>query len=118
MGLDIYFQKNKENYGYFRKVNFLMNWMYDNVGDFDNCQQIVVEKHHIEKLLSDTKKVLNTKTQEIAEKYLPCTTGFFFGSQLYDNYYYENVKEVNEFCKKTLNEFNFEKDILLFYAWW
>ncbi len=48
-----------------------MDWMYNNVNDFDNCQ-------------------------EIAEEHLPCTIGFFLGSQLYDNNYYDNVKEPNK----------------------
>ncbi|MBS9783637.1 MAG: hypothetical protein KGV46_03695 [Pasteurella sp.] len=95
-----------------------MDWVHNNVGEFDNCQRIVVEKQHIEKLLSDTQIVLNKKTQKIAEEYLPCTVGFFFGSQDYDDYYYQDVEEVRDFCKKTLAEFNFDKDVLQFLAWW
>ncbi len=114
MALDIYFQKNREedSYGYFRKLYFLTDWVSDNIGPFDNCQQIVVSKEHIEKLLSDTNKVLNAKTEEVAEEHL------FSLDTDYDDNYYRDVEEVKKFCEKALKEFDFDKDVLIFIAWW
>lgn len=113
MGLDIYFRKNEEkNYGYFREVSFLTDWIAEHICDFDNCQKVVIEKHHIEKLLNATQKVLANKTDATATEYLPCL------DYPYDEIYYEEVEDVKNFCEKTLKEIDFDKDTLFFQAWW
>lgn len=59
MGLDIYFYKNREEtIGSFRKVNFLMDWVFENVRYFDNCDWVLLDKEHIDNLLNDINRVL------------------------------------------------------------
>lgn len=106
MGLDIYFYKvkeQKEQIGYFRKVNFLVNY-------FDKSKsknEIKITKKEVEELLNLCNIVLkyhkeNPEDKIVASKVLPTQDGFFFGSTDYDEYYYEDVKAVKEYIENEL----------------
>ena len=58
MGLDIFFlresklnSKDKENIGYFRKVNFIIR--YFNLNNEDNCREIELRKDLFSKFVDD-----------------------------------------------------------------
>ena len=111
MGLDIYFnkvKKEKEELGYFRKVNFLIKFFKD----VRNRNPIKIDKKEVEGLLNLCNIVLkyhdeNPNDQAVANKILPSQDGFFFGSTDYDEHYYDSVKEVKEFIEtKLLKAFN------------
>ena len=61
------------------------------------------------------------KNHELADKLLPTMNGFFFGSTDYDEYYYDDVKQVFEYCKNhllpTFNELE-EDEYLTFETWY
>ena len=105
--------------GYFRKVNFLIPFF----GYSDNCEDLEIPLEDIETLLEFCRKILKHKSKKLAEHYLPTTSGFFFGSTEYDEYYFDDVKEVREWCKAVLKEcdkqdINDEEYIFLMNCWW
>jgi len=90
-----------------RKANAIHNWFITNCGNGeDDCQPIPVSIDHLTKLRNLCKRVLDHSTliedgqtianPSYAKRYLPTTSGFFFGSTEYDQYYYQDVKETYE----------------------
>lgn len=117
MGLDIEWVKKKEEYiegSYFRKVNFLVayienntrydrespwvEWNLDMAKDLlDRCNRVLKYSNLVGEELDNCEKCLD----EIKEL-LPNTEGFFFGSQDYDKYYFQDVLKVKNFLEETL----------------
>ena len=54
----------------------------------------------------------------IAEELLPTTSGFFFGSTSYDEYYLDDVKYTAELIKDLLNTTDFEKEMVMYHSSW
>lgn len=97
MGLDqhIYNSKKKECC-YFRKVNFLRNYMINIGMDEDaNCDSFKLSRDDLEDIVGKCKDVLENKN--LAEELLPTLSGFFFGDTKYDECYFTNVEDVK--CK-------------------
>lgn len=112
MGLDQYIERRKteerppeidpddwsdwEQVAYFRKVNFLHEWVEQNLnkGESTNCDYIDFSLEAMAGLVATCHRVLEspTKGQEI----LPTASGFFFGSTEYDDYYLDDVRSVAE----------------------
>lgn len=102
MGLDMYlFESEKENATfddwedskeliYWRKANAIHRWFVINVQDYkDDCEIYPVSKEKLEELLYTCKEVLNDYTK--ARELLPTQEGFFFGSTLYDDDYFDDI---------------------------
>ena len=64
------------------------------------------------------KKLYRKADKALAEDLLPTTSGFFYGSTEYDQYYWNDVKEVNEWVTNLLKETDFENEEVLMYCWW
>ena len=107
---------------YWRKANAIHKWFVDNVQDGkDDCGIYEVEFEQLKRLRDTCKKVLDgcklvdgkvrngstwqggewidiyeqgkvMTNAELAHELLPTQAGFFFGSQDYDQYYYEDIK--------------------------
>ena len=105
MSLDFRFQKAKKetkNLKDFRKVNFLERYFEDIGYDLDNCIPCQIDREDIKELIRRCEQVL--KNNELAKELLPTRNS-------YDIYYFQDVKEVLNFCKeKLLPEFNNLKD--------
>lgn len=104
-GLDKY--ASKDGYGvdvsataiYWRKVNSIHQWFVDNCGNGeDNCQEMYVSDEKLRELLDVVTTVLKSKNEAVAQEMLPTQSGFFFGSQDYDEYYWGDL----EYTKKEL----------------
>jgi hypothetical protein len=54
----------------------------------------------------------------VAEQQLPTTSGCFFGSQEYRDWYVSDLKEIVEVFEKILDETNFDVEQVLMYCWW
>lgn len=93
---------------YWRKANQIHKWFVDNVQDgSDECQKQYVERSQLEALRDLVRSLLqqreNAKTpkaiealhKRIAEE-LPPQSGFFFGSDEVDDYYFDDLKETDE----------------------
>ena len=120
MGLDIYLTKKKcSEIGYFRKVNFLVNFFKKKGFDVPNQIPLAIKREDAEELLSKCEEVL--KDHSKGPELLPTMSGFFFGSTDYDNYYYDDVKAVRNYVKdKLLPEFDTleEEENIYFEIWY
>lgn len=130
MGLDIYFfARDKrsgetrvtddsrlpgDKVGYFRKVNALLHWVNTHVAKVENCEEIPLARAHLEQLFS----TLSTLTRENCRQCFPTTSGFFFGSTDYDQWYWSDVADVRLWASELLDGFDFDRKELLFWAWW
>lgn len=90
-----------EDFGYWRKANHIHNWFVFNVqNNNDDCAKYYVSKEDFQCLIDICQKVLDNHAA--ASKLLPTVGGFFFGSQEYDEYYFESVKYTLDICQKAL----------------
>ena len=62
-------------------------------------------------------KIYRKADQALAEDLLPSQSGFFFGNTEYNHYYWEDVKEVNEWVADLLNDLSDDEQVLM-YCWW
>jgi hypothetical protein len=106
-----------ESIAYWRKANQIRGWFVDLLDvDYNGVCKGKVSKKDIENLLDTCKQVL--KDHSLAEELLPATEGFFFGSDEYDEYYFDQIKETVEICEKILKEFDFSTNYLIYDEWW
>ena len=97
---------------YFRKVNFLLPFFEYG----ENCSRLEIDDYKIDELLVKCKQVL--EDHSLAETLLPTQSGFFFGNTEYNDWYFDDVKEV--YCKfsEIAEDFNSDEDILAMVCWW
>lgn len=87
--------------GYWRKANAIHGWFVNNVQNGeDNCRSYYVSKEQLEELQRACIEVLADRTK--ASELLPPTEGFFFGSDEYDEYYYEELRRTVTLIGKIL----------------
>jgi len=85
---------------YWRKANAIHNWFVQNVQDGrDECQKSYVSPQNLRDLREACQAVLATKNNslvsvsEVAEEVgLEPKAGFFFGSQEYDEWYFQDLE--------------------------
>lgn len=105
-----------EQVGYWRKANHIHKWFVENVQDgIDECNTYEVTKEQLKDLLSVCRKVLNGS---VAEELLPTTSGFFFGSTQYDEWYYKDVENTISIIEDVLRTTNFEHEIVMYHSSW
>jgi len=94
---------------YWRKANAIHNWFVNKVQDgVDNCSEHNVTLEQLQDLVALCKEVLNNK--EKALELLPPTSGFFFGSNETDDWYWESLENTItqlEECLKWPAEWDF-----------
>ena len=91
---------------YWRKSNQIHKWFVDNVQEgVDDCGDYEVSKEQLQQLVDLITKVLEDRTQ--AANLLPNTSGFFFGSQDYDDYYFEDLERTKSGLEKMLTNEEF-----------
>jgi hypothetical protein len=54
----------------------------------------------------------------VAEKLLPTTSGFLFGSTDYDEWYMRDIETTIEILTKALEEMDFDKEMLVYCSSW
>lgn len=96
--------------GYWRKQNAIHQWFVDNCqrGE-DDCRAAYVSREQLKELKALCKKVL--KNKKSASEELPTTQGFFFGSDEYDDWYFQGLEDTVEIidrCLKMPEEWEFE----------
>lgn len=77
--------------GYWRKANAIHDWFVKNVqGGEDQCRPHYVDREQLIELRELCQQVLDN--HRLAPELLPTTSGFFFGSTEYDDYYYQDLE--------------------------
>ena len=95
----LYFAEAKIQVGYWRKFNALHHYIIKNITNgVDNCNPIEFTRHEITKLVS----VLEEVNEDNAAELFPTTSGFFFGSTDYDEYYFTQVNNAKQFISNLL----------------
>ena len=131
-----------------RKANQIHSWFVKNVqGGVDDCEVYEVSREKIEELLEICNKVLTASVlkdgkirngwrckdgvmeeiiedgqyicdSSVAEELLPTSSGFFFGSCDYDQWYYQDVNYTREILEQVLAETDFEKEMICYRSSW
>lgn len=91
--------------GYWRKANAIHNWFVEKCGGgIDECQDIYVPIEKLEELHKLCEQVLENHDE--GKRLLPTTSGFFFGSVEYDEWYFKDIEYTKnlieiiiDFCK-------------------
>lgn len=52
------------------------------------------------------------------EDILPTSSGFFFGSTEYDEWYYRDLENTIEQCQKAVDETDWENEVVVYHEWW
>lgn len=119
MGLDMGLAsrpKEKTELTYWRKANQIREWFVNNLEDFHDEGESKVEKEDIEDLLDVCKKVLDN--HELAPELLPVSEGFFFGSNEYDEWYFEQIEETVESLTSILSSVDWENEDVYYWEWY
>lgn len=131
MGLDMYLTtRNKETKEvvndelyYWRKANQIRKWFVNNTGynPEADCEYHPITIEQLKALRNDCVEV--TDNHEKAYTILPTSSGFFFGSENYDEWYYEQVENTADFLNDFIKEFETNKEEyqnieICYYEWW
>jgi hypothetical protein len=101
---------------YWRKANAIHNWFVENVQDgIDECEPHDVTVDQLKELRDLCYEVL--KNPERAENLLPTSSGFFFGSTAYDEWYQNYLKNTVEELNLVLEDAT-ETDTFVYQSSW
>ena len=100
---------------YWRKVNAVHAWFVENVQDgIDECQVSRVTIELLDELATICEKVIRDKNPEL----LPASSGFFFGSTEYDDYYYQEIEETAKVLREEIRNNQEEYPEYFYQASW
>jgi hypothetical protein len=92
-----------EEVGYWRKANQIHRWFVENVQDnVDNCGEYFVPIVRLKELLELCLAVKLNPEQ--AGTLLPTGSGFFFGGEEYDEWYFNDIDNTIEVLKEALSD--------------
>lgn len=123
MALDVtFYRKEKDaDLGVFWKMNFLLTYFEVERND----EEIEIPKEYFEKFISDLDKELSLEHKSDKygqmppknERFSSCRV-LFGGNMDYDQYYWDSMKEVRDWAKKTMETFDWEKyDLFVRPSW-
>jgi hypothetical protein len=79
---------------YWRKANQIHSWFVRECQDnVDECQLTYVSREKLRELRETCLRVLVAKDESVAEELLAPKGGFFFGPAVYDEWYWEDLKQ-------------------------
>lgn len=123
-----------ESVGYWRKANAIHIWFVENCQNgVDECQESYVGRDNLQELLRTVNEVLDnvkmgkgdvhtgttyqagTRTEnyeegkivlnpDVCDELLPTSSGFFFGSTDYDEWYIKDLELTKQICEDALKE--------------
>jgi len=112
------YAKVSVNVAYWRKANQIHNWFVQNVQDGeDDCKEYYVTRDQIRQLGELCQRVCENGTSEYAKEHLPVVTGFFFGGEDYDEYYFEDVDWTSKRLAEVLNSASDKFDFYYNSSW-
>lgn len=87
--------------GYWRKFNALHGWIVEHCADGkDDCRPVLLDTADIEEIISICQEILEDHSK--AKDLMPTTDGFFFGTDEYDDWYYQDMEYTLNLFKKVL----------------
>lgn len=116
MGLDMSLRNCRdETVATWRKANQIRGWLVGHkiIQQDDDCVDRIITKEQIEELVKDCEKVL--ENHSLAEEILPTTDGFFFGSQAYDEWYFDDLRSTVEQLSPLLEQADVN---YIYHDWW
>lgn len=115
MGLDMgLYDKNGDEVCSWRKANQIRAWLVNQgiIEYSDNCVDREVTTTQLKLLVDDCKEVL--ANHDKAEELLPTSSGSFFGSTEYDEWYFDNLRYTVEQLEPLLNT----NEVYTYSDWW
>lgn len=126
MGLDMYLMQRikKEEHiedtnvelVYWRKANAIHKFFTDINDQYDSCDVIEVTKDMLGQLLDRCAMVLEDRSR--ADELLPTTSGFFFGSTMYDEWYFNKLEDTIRDITPILSDADIKDGDLYYYGWY
>lgn len=136
MGLDMYLLKRKkfregnnayneltkkllsEEVMYWRKANQIRSWIVNNTiyEEKWNDEEVELTKETLEKLKADCETVMDDPSK--AQKIFPTSTGFFFGSTDYGEWYFNELEFTATVIGHILEETDFENETIIYTESW
>lgn len=127
MGLDMYMNRKlktdtKGDYAnevaYWRKANQIRQWIVNHteMKEEDDCEVIPMTKELLEQLVKDCAEVI--ANPEFAPKIMPTSSGFFFGSTEYDEWYFQDLRDTIQQVEKILKTTDFVNEVIEYTEWW
>lgn len=110
----------KEELICWRKANQIHGWIEKNVEEVENCEDVYVPDKNIVELYELCESLLESKDAERALRELPPTSGFFFGSDEVDIWYWADLEITVNTLKplvKRMKEGEYVGDFI-YWAWW
>ena len=109
-----------EEVGYFRKINSFLNWVHNRHPEVPWSRQMWTElsKEDIEECIKVTDEVMHTSSMQRIKEIFPTTQGFFFGSDDYDDWYFHDVKRVNDTLNVILENTDWENEVIVYTESW
>lgn len=102
---------------YWRKANAIHDWFVQNCQEgVDECQETWVSREQLQELINVCKEVLADMTK--ASELLPTTSGFFFGSTEYGDWYKGDLEYTVERVEKILTDPAFAKAEFYYQSSW
>ena len=89
---------------YWRKANHIHKWFVENVQNGeDDCGTYPVSLDQLKDLRDLCEEVINKRDE--ASELLPTQAGFFFGTQDYDEYYFEDIIDTYNDLRKIIDNY-------------
>jgi hypothetical protein len=98
---------------YWRKANQIHKWFVDNVQNgVDDCGYYPVSSDQLQQLLIIVNSLLEEKNAKMASSKLPPQSGFFFGNEDINDWYWEDLESTKEGLEKMFAQIgdNYEFD--------
>ncbi len=126
MGLDMYLMKrvrvnkNEDSVDtelvYWRKANAIHNFFTSLKDQHESCESIEVTKDMLGMLLDRCTMVLEDRSR--ADELLPTTSGFFFGSTQYDEWYFNKLEDTIKDITPILSDGDIKDGDLYYFGWY
>ena len=126
MGLDMYLMKrvrvnkNEDSVDtelvYWRKANAIHNFFTSLKEQHESCESIEVTKDMLGMLLDRCTMVLEDRSR--ADELLPTTSGFFFGSTQYDDWYFNKLEDTIRDITPILSDGDIKDGDLYYFGWY
>jgi hypothetical protein len=123
MGLDMYLTRandTSKDLAYWRKANQIHGYIVDTFAwGVDECQPIAVHRTELLGLVQLCESLLESKDEKKALEVLPPKSGFFFGSAVVDEWYWDDLEKTVRMLTETINfEDKTEDDYFIYQASW